>query len=136
VKTCSRCGVGKALTEFRKHKGTKSGYGAQCRPCWNDYKIAWRKNNRDKQIAQNHRERLRKYGLTQEEYDRLLAEQGGRCPICLTTEGTDGDGEWSIDHDHETGQVRGLLCGHCNRAIGLLRDNIANLTRAQAYLEK
>lgn len=136
MKTCSRCGVEKALVEFRKHKGTKSGYGAQCAPCWNDYKIQWRKNNRDKQVQQNHRERLKRYGLTQEEFDLLSKEQGGLCPICLTDQGTDGDGEWSIDHCHETGRVRGLLCGQCNRAIGLLRDDTASLARAIAYLEK
>ena len=62
-----------------------------------------------------------------------LFDHHERCPICQTAD--PGKPDWCIDHDHETREVRGLLCSECNMGIGLLYDNIANLTRAQAYLE-
>lgn len=75
-----------------------------------------------------------KYGIETADYELLLAQQGGRCAIC----GTDNPGKnkkfWSIDHDHETGQVRGLLCSSCNRGIGLLGDNVERLEAALSYL--
>lgn len=135
MKTCNKCHEEKPLTEFRNHPNTKDGKAGDCTPCRNLYRKAWRQANEDKQKAQNHRDRLKKYGLTSEDYERLLEEQGGRCPICHVTEGTDGYGEWSIDHDHDTGFVRGLLCGHCNRALGLFRDDPESLRRAASYLE-
>src|SRR6266498_598017 len=66
-------------------------------------------------------ERLRKYGLTPEEFEQLLASQGGRCAVCRSADPqTPKRGTWCVDHDHVTGQIRGLLCNLCNRAIGML----------------
>jgi hypothetical protein len=75
------------------------------------------------------------YGITQADYDRLLALQHGRCAICrATTPGTRGT--WRVDHDHETGQVRGLLCDGCNRGIGSMQDDPGILMAAARYVMK
>lgn len=61
--------------------------------------------------------RLRRYGLTVEQYDTMLAAQGGRCAlfaVCGATEPGGGKTQWAVDHDHATGRVRGLLCLACN----------------------
>jgi hypothetical protein len=64
----------------------------------------------------------------------MLEEQDGACAICLSTEDSYGRSKFSVDHDHETGAVRGLLCTHCNRAIGMFRDNGEHLQRAADYI--
>lgn len=73
-----------------------------------------------------------RYGLTPDEYAEMVAAQHNRCAICGDTP-TAGK-SLHIDHDHESGAVRGLLCGHCNRAIGLFRDSPDVIEMAAAYL--
>jgi hypothetical protein len=76
-----------------------------------------------------------KFGLTAEAYGEMLAAQGGACAICRGPAG----GRWDtlcVDHDHNTGAVRGLLCLRCNRAIGLLRDDPALATAVSSYLKR
>ena len=78
--------------------------------------------------------KLRMHGLTLDDYDRMLAEQGHRCAICGTPA---APGErLHVDHDHETSEVRGLLCGPCNRGLGLYKDSPALLANAINYLER
>lgn len=76
-----------------------------------------------------------KYGITQEEFDALLEQQGGRCAICRTTD-TSPHKRFSIDHCHERGHVRGLLCHYCNVALGALKDRPELLRVAADYLER
>lgn len=76
----------------------------------------------------------RKFGMTAEDFDRMLAEQDGRCAIC----GTDtpgGRGEFCIDHCHVSGEVRGILCSRCNTGLGQFQDDPARLLAAVKYLE-
>lgn len=75
---------------------------------------------------------LRRYGLTVEGYTRLLCEQDGRCALCLAP--TPEDGDLVVDHCHDSGRVRGLLCGACNRALGAIGDTETALLRALAYV--
>jgi len=75
----------------------------------------------------------RKYGITLEDYDAMLEKQGGCCAICKSETSKRND-YFMVDHDHETGAVRGLLCSPCNSAIGLLGDNISTLQNAINYL--
>jgi hypothetical protein len=70
----------------------------------------------------------RKYGLTLEQFDEMLAAQGGGCGICGKL------GADNVDHDHETGRVRGILCWNCNIAIGQLEDNEDRVLALAAYL--
>jgi len=83
------------------------------------------------------RHRLNRYGLTHEAFTAMLASQGGRCAVCRTDKprGTQGFG-WCVDHDHETGQVRGILCGHCNQGIGMLQDDPDVIAAAAKYVQR
>jgi len=77
----------------------------------------------------------RQFGISADEFELMLARQGGGCAICQGPP----LGRWNrfaVDHDHATGVVRGLLCVRCNRAIGLFRDDEAVLKRAVAYLNE
>lgn len=73
------------------------------------------------------------YGLTQEMFLDLLVKQEYKCAICLDS--ISDDRMTHVDHDHSTGQVRGLLCFYCNTGLGKFRDNPASLQRAIEYLE-
>lgn len=72
-----------------------------------------------------------KYGITPEVYRALWIAQQGECAICGLPEKTR---RLSIDHDHLTGEVRGLLCNNCNAGIGKLNDSVPHLQAAIAYL--
>lgn len=77
-----------------------------------------------------------KYGITHEDYDRMLAEQGGACAICNRLEADSRFGVLVVDHDHKSGNVRALLCNDCNLAIGKLQDDPAIIRAAVTYLER
>lgn len=74
------------------------------------------------------------YGITVEQYNEMLNEQGGCCAICGTNEPTGYN--WHVDHNHDTGKVRALLCSQCNQAIGMMKEDVSILRRAIEYLEK
>lgn len=80
--------------------------------------------------------RLR-YGIDTTRFEAMLLSQHHQCPICerVLSPEPRKQNTAHIDHDHESGMVRGLLCGQCNRGIGLLKDDIARLRRAVEYLE-
>jgi hypothetical protein len=81
-----------------------------------------------------HRRRLRRYGLTEEQYQALLLKCAGRCVLC----GLDFEvakGIAAIDHCHKTGVVRGVLCGSCNMSLHKLEDDFTWAERAIAYLK-
>ncbi len=69
-----------------------------------------------------------------EEYDKLLSKQEGKCAICSGTEPTGR--RFAVDHDHQTGMVRGLLCTRCNNALGCLQDDPELLDRAAQYIRE
>lgn len=88
--------------------------------------------------AQTDRYLTRNYGITFDTYSAMHATQGGLCALC------GGEGFCTaehhqlrlvVDHCHATGRVRGLLCHNCNRALGLLKDNVQTINKAIAYLE-
>lgn len=80
--------------------------------------------------------RVAKYGLTIEQYEDMRLNQLYCCAICGENEANSRDGVLAVDHDHETGKVRGLLCNHCNLGLGHLNDNPKRLRVAADYLEK
>jgi hypothetical protein len=99
--------------------------GGQCIPC-----------HRERAKARHHSGAyLKKYGITREDYERMLADQGGRCLLCHTDKCEDG-GKLCVDHDHATGKVRGLLCRACNLMVGNSGDSPERLRLAAAYLER
>jgi hypothetical protein len=71
------------------------------------------------------------YGISEEDYERLYSNQSGKCAICKRAHS-----RLHIDHDHSTGHIRELLCGSCNRAIGLLKEDVAVLKAAARYIER
>ena len=73
-----------------------------------------------------------KYGLTLAEYENLFNNQNGKCAICFTS--NFGDKLPSVDHDHETAKVRGLLCTSCNVGLGMFKDSEVLLKQAARYL--
>jgi hypothetical protein len=155
-KQCTKCGEVKAYGQFYRHGTTADGRATYCIECQKadtrarraanrDQVKAWNAAARDRadknvKASENRRNHLRRqYGITPEDYDEMLAAQGGVCAIC-------GQTEWfidprkgtprclSVDHCHATGKVRGLLCGRCNRSIGHFEDNPEIIARAAAYL--
>ena len=105
------------------------------------YQREWYAKNRQKRRAQARRSHYRtKYGIELEEAVALWAEQAGLCRCCgkwLPEPGTGKrarDGGSCVDHDHQTGRVRGILCTDCNMGIGKLGDSVAGLKQALEYL--
>jgi hypothetical protein len=80
----------------------------------------------------------KRYGITLEQYDEMVAAQGGRCAICnKLPKGTSHTSRrLAVDHDHATGTVRGLLCSPCNTTIGMIEDSPGLLDRMRRYLGK
>lgn len=78
--------------------------------------------------------RKRLYGITPEEFASLLESQNGCCAICQSAE-PGGKGNWHVDHSHEDGHIRGLLCHHCNLLLGNAKDDPERLKAAIKYLE-
>lgn len=76
----------------------------------------------------------KRYGISVERYREMFKVQKSLCAICGESE-TVKNKVLSVDHNHKTGEVRGLLCGHCNRALGYLREDISLLPKIQKYLE-
>jgi hypothetical protein len=77
-----------------------------------------------------------RYGITEEQYNIRLIEQKGLCAICGKSPSEQGGKALAIDHDHETGLLRGLLCDGCNKGLGLLQDSVGVLIEAVEYLKR
>jgi hypothetical protein len=118
---CNKCGIDKPLTAYHWKHNQRT-----CKEC--------NKPTPEEQRAKT----LKRYGITQKTYMQMLETQNFSCAIC---EGTSPKGAkradvFVVDHDHETGQVRALLCHACNRGLGNFQDNETILHRAVAYKQK
>lgn len=100
-------------------------------------KRQWVERNRDTVRDLKQRNNLKRhYGLSLEDYQQMLASQGGGCAICASPHSKRPKmPRLVVDHDHKTGKVRGLLCSPCNVALGMLGDNLDLLTKAREYLK-
>jgi hypothetical protein len=102
--------------------------------------VEWFRDNADRHLETNRNWRLpRTYGISSHQYESMLAAQNSVCAICGEEEkaahGRTGmPFNLSVDHDHSTGQIRGLLCQRCNRALGLLKDDAGVVRKAFEYL--
>lgn len=112
----------------RKHHALKRvgnpDYTAYRKDYYNNNKESFKKTVKNCHLK-------RQFGISWEDYERMFEEQEGKCVLCGETE---ENRMLSVDHCHTTGRVRGLLCGKCNRGLGLFRDNKELLIKASEYV--
>ena len=161
MKHCSKCDQLRPLTDFSKHKKTKDGLQCYCIACFKltskqwyvlnkehskSKSVTWNKANKDKRskISNNWYQKniskvkgialKREYNLSMEQYDQLLSQQNNCCMVCHKNQVLFKK-KLAVDHCHETGKIRGLLCDGCNRGLGFLKDSIEVLESAITYLK-
>lgn len=165
MKTCLHCNSLKKYTEFYKTKSSKDGYASYCKECskikykiwsalnkekvkinrklWdlkNKNKIdessnKWKKQNTDKIKNYWRKDTLKKYALSENQFNLILQNQNNCCLICNTSK-EKSNCAFVVDHCHKTNIVRGILCNNCNVALGFAKDSILILEKAISYLEK
>jgi len=135
-KICTHCKEAKDLSCFSK-AGRKDALRSNCKKCDAIKYKKWKEKNREDYLKSTSSSGLKiKYGITLKEYDLLLKEQKGCCKICGTTKpGRKDVKRFAVDHCHSTGKIRGLLCMHCNTAIGLLKEDPELFDAAKKYLQ-
>ena len=162
-KKCNRCGEVKSTSLFYRHKHTKDGLLGKCKACVSAAnKEAYERNkesnrayardyhSRNREVC---KQKMRERYAANKDYYRAKAldnsigkgahdfyqveiGKSDKCRICGIAEESAPKGRLSVDHCHDTGKFRGLLCSNCNTAIGLLQDDISNLTAAIEYLRQ
>lgn len=146
---CTKCGQTKLKDQFTRDPRVRSGRRSRCKECYRKANRLWHAKNRERNSENSRKwreknpERYREislrscikrlYGMTVEKYNSLLESQGGVCAICKDT--CSSGRRLGVDHNHDTGEVRGLLCNNCNRTLGLLKDNPDIFLRAADYLQ-
>jgi Recombination endonuclease VII len=132
MKECRVCKEYKIPSQFPKNNKTWDGRSSQCKSCLN-------LKNRGLTSSRRKASVKRCYNVSLEFIDQLYTDQEGKCVICGVFKpyhGGRGAGGLVIDHDHKTGKIRGLLCTHCNVMIGMAKENLDILRKAQEYLIK
>lgn len=138
TRICKQCGIEKPITEYSRTGGYPRW---DCKACCTANKRQryledmpkarkasrdWKARNPDKVLDG----RLRLvYGITLEQFDEMILNQGGMCAIC------EREALLHVDHNHNTGKVRGLLCPKCNGYLGIIQDSVPALRRAIEYLQ-
>lgn len=144
IQKCSTCGCLLDLNNAYPNR-TKNSLQSKCRKCANEYRKAWLARNKDHELArrkayyQKNKEHIsnqteearlkRKYNLSKQELEELKVQLDFRCQICKR------QCELVVDHCHNTGRRRGLLCNACNHLLGNAKDDIAVLEAAIQYLK-
>lgn len=137
LKRCSKCSEEKELTEFYKYSSTSARANLDgtkllphCKKChakgvMHHYKFQGGKE------AHRNRMLLHYHGITSEKYSEMLGSQDGKCAGCKAIFKV-----LSVDHDHITGKIRGLLCAKCNTGLGMLNDSVETLNNLVRYLNE
>ncbi len=163
MKRCKHCGQTKPLDDFYKDRKAKDGCRPECKACnlaaraakyaanpepyiarvkkWqqenaerlNAYRREYRQRP-DRKAADREYHLKRKYGITIEQYDAMLAAQGGVCAICRQPRPENRT--LHVDHDHVSGEIRGLLCFRCNNALGDFEEQYELFQKAANYLDR
>jgi hypothetical protein len=131
-KKCTHCNKVKPLSEFFNCKNTRDLKSTDCKKCSVKSSNKHRKDNFE-QYRNTYVKRV--FNITLEEYNKMFEDQDGCCAICGIHQ-KDLKRTLFVDHNHETGKIRGLLCGTCNMAIGFLKDDTGVLQNAIDYLNK
>lgn len=145
-KVCNTCQRRKPIDRFFKRGGDERGYRSKCKDCFQESGTRYNQQDQVKARRAQHMREYRardrsawlnsslkyRFNITLDEWNRLFDDQDGRCAIC--------DHEFTkktphVDHCHETGVIRGLLCGGCNRMLGQARDSARILRKGAEYLE-
>lgn len=151
MKECTKCEVAKELTEFRFHKN-KQIHANVCKHCnylrdnakriarGDTYREVTRKRAREyrltyKGMMNNRRGAWKRQGIDPDKAEAYFLEHHGLCDLCGKDVEANGKA-LAIDHCHETGDIRGMLCSNCNRGIGLLQHDWELLNRASKYVMK
>jgi Recombination endonuclease VII len=135
---CIKCKKHKPFRYFYKEKQKVNGLRSWCMPCSDAQASRWRKENPGS--VRGHALKAR-HGISLKEYEAKLAEQQGVCAICKKKETSLNYkskklNPLAVDHDHSNGQIRGLLCGTCNRSLGGFKDSPLLLSSALEYIFK
>jgi hypothetical protein len=154
-KLCKKCGCTKPLSAFGSDKRRKYGVTTACKACRNPQSKKWRDLNpeRVKEINAKNRDMrreyyqsparkrryrntdlIRRFGISHDDYEVILNSQGGVCAICKKVRTDKGKQHMVIDHSHENGHIRGVLCSQCNKALGCFCDDVNILKSAIEYL--
>jgi hypothetical protein len=152
MKTCKKCKYSKSESEFYKFKKNGKDYRrGTCRTCvakkvrtkkknqteeeklkWKEYNKSWHLKNPDYILKTNLK---RKYGLTLDQFNKMLESQNGVCKICKSPDsGISHSDRLFVDHCHKTNKIRGLLCNRCNSILGFANDCIETLEKSIQYL--
>jgi hypothetical protein len=125
MKTCTQCQQELPFDQFYPHSRGRDGYMSWCKSCCRAHEVATRNPERKKN------EKLRRlYGISLEDFRQMESSQNFGCAVC----GAD-DKPLVVDHSHDTGLVRALLCGPCNMALGLLKENPERIRGLALYAE-
>lgn len=160
-KNCRICGQWKPLDEFHRARDMRDGHRNECKPCFKELAKArydsatavarakqWQIDNAERfrayqaeYRARPERKRAmrdlyyrRAFGISADEFDAILAAQGGGCAICGVV--PEREASFHLDHDHVTGEIRGILCIGCNQGLGQFRDDAGLLERAAVYVRE
>lgn len=157
MKVCKKCGEEKYENDFFRRSDNPEKFEGSCKVCKtkykrehyqsnkqkyrenrkiyyelhkdaiHSYKVNWQRSNPDKV---KNSQLWHEYKIRLEEYNIILLSQNGVCKICKQTSSQ----TLAVDHDHNTGKIRGLLCKSCNTGLGLFEDSIERLKNAIEYL--
>ena len=155
TKTCYRCKQNKPLEQFTKDKKNVDGRTYDCKSCRSIIYKKWMTDNPEKVLEtrkknwkyrkdyyQRPEQKLKyrkkfiesNYGINYEEYEKMVDSQRNLCYLCNQPEPQKRNKHLAVDHNHKTGAIRKLLCSNCNRALGLLKEDIKLIDKLKQYL--
>jgi hypothetical protein len=156
MKTCNRCLETKDFSLFHNDKYKKDGFRSTCKKCYSQYHLKRYQTNPEKErervkkyrqqlrdtnpqklVLSNRKTKLKRaYGIGLEEYDKMLKAQNYKCAVCGIKQEEAGKKGLVVDHCHDSGKIRALLCSNCNSSLGLLKEDLQVLESLKNYIIK
>lgn len=140
MKFCNTCKLKQPLDNFYRNTRSKDGRVNKCKTCRSIYH---KEHYNKPEVREKARDNMlkRTYGISLEDYNTILENQGGTCAICdkyILTQDPNASvpSSMPLDHCHNTGRIRGILCTNCNHLLGKAKDDVELLKEAIEYLEK
>ena len=134
TRICNKCETERSIEEFDRHKQSLEGRRRDCKNCRNELRRARYHKGKGEKYWEDKKKDDRykfRYGISLEQYNEMYEKQGGVCAVCKE----ESNKKLCVDHDHNTGQVRALVCDRCNRAMGAANDDPTILKLCAEYLE-